>query len=457
MNEQQSRELRPRPLKRASRSLAVLVRTRLWAQILVGMALGVLVGAVVSPRAGFVADQENAEVIGSWLALPGLLFLQLISMIVLPLVFSSIILGLASSESTSDLRKVGLRVAPFFAITTVIACIVGLSVGAIVKPGSFIPDEVRAEAVRAAAVEMAMPEDAPTVERPSLADAPQQIVNLLPASPIEAAVNKAMLQWVLFSLVVGIAVVQMSPKVARPLVDVLGAVQEICMTVIKWAMFIAPAAVFGLIAQITIRIGLEALVAMSAYMGAVILALVIVMAMFLLIAWAMAGLRPLALLSTSREVLLLAFATSSSAAVMPLSIKVAEEKMRIRAAIARFIIPLGATVNMAGTAAYQCVATMFLVQVYNIDLSIGQMAMVVLTAVGASVGAPASPGVGIVILAMILGSVGVPPSGIALIIGVDRLLDMCRTSVNVMGDLVACAVMNKMVTPDPEPAPDGGA
>jgi Na+/H+-dicarboxylate symporter len=454
MNEQQSRELHPRPLKRTSRSLAVLVRTRLWAQILVGMALGVLVGALVSPRAGFVPDQEQAEVIGSWLALPGLLFLQLISMIVLPLVFSSIILGLASSESTSDLRKVGLRVAPFFAITTVFACIVGLSVGALVKPGNFIPEEVRAEAVRAAAVEMAVPADAPPVERPSLAEAPQQIVNLLPASPIEAAVNRAMLQWVLFSLVVGIAVVQMSPKVARPLVDVLGAVQEICMIVIKWAMFIAPAAVFGLIAQITIRIGLEALVAMSAYMGAVILALIIVMMMFLLVAWVMAGVRPLALLSMSREVLLLAFATSSSAAVMPLSIKVAEEKLRVRTAIARFIVPLGATVNMAGTAAYQCVATMFLVQVFNIELSMGQMAMVVLTAVGASVGAPASPGVGIVILAMILGSVGVPPSGIALIIGVDRLLDMCRTSVNVMGDLVACAVMDKMVTPDPEPAPE---
>lgn len=461
MNELQSRELRPRPLKRASRSLGVLVRTRLWAQILVGMALGVIVGGFVSPRAGIISDQEHAEVIGSWLALPGLLFLQLISMIVLPLVFSSIILGLASSESTSELRKVGLRVAPYFAITTVIACVIGLAVGAIVKPGGFIPEEVRAEAVRAAAVEMATPEDAPTVERPSLADAPQQIVNLLPSSPIEAAVNRAMLQWVLFSLVVGIAVVQMSPKVARPLVDVLGAVQEICMIVIKWAMFIAPAAVFGLIAQITVRIGLEALVAMSAYMGAVILALLIVTGMFLLIAWVLAGIRPLALLGMSREVLLLAFATSSSAAVMPLSIKVAEEKLRVRTAIARFIVPLGATVNMAGTAAYQCVATMFLVQVFNIELTIGQMTMVVLTAVGASVGAPASPGVGIVILSMILGSVGVPPSGIALIIGVDRILDMCRTSVNVMGDLVACAVMDKMVTADPEPtpesAPDGAA
>ncbi|TVQ60744.1 MAG: dicarboxylate/amino acid:cation symporter [Phycisphaerales bacterium] len=444
------KDLHPRPLKRLHVTLAVLVRTRLWAQILLGMALGILAGTILSPRAGFIADQATADAIGSWLALPGLLFLKLISMIVLPLVFCSIILGLASSESTSELKKVGLRVAPFFVVTTALACVIGLAVGAAVNPGGFIPEEVRLQARAVALEEARAPTEAPEqIDRPTLADTPQRIVDLLPSSPLEAAVNKAMLQWVLFSLVVGIAVVQMAPKASRPLIEVLGSVQEVCMTVIKWAMFIAPAAVFGLLAQITIRIGIEALLGMSAYVGAVVLALLLLMVMYAMIAWIFARIRPLRFLGASREVLLLAFATSSSAAVMPLSIKVAEEKLGVRAAIARFVVPLGATVNMAGTAAYQCVATMFLVQVFDIELSTGQLAMVVLTAVGASVGAPASPGVGIVVLSMILTSVNVPPAGIALIIGVDRILDMCRTVVNVTGDLVACVVMDRTIGPEP--------
>lgn len=438
------RELHPRSLKRLSATLAVLVRTRLWAQILVGMVLGITVGAILSPRAGLIADQATADIIGNWLALPGLLFLQLISMIVLPLVFCSIVLGLASSDSARELRQVGGRAVPFFLVTTVFACVVGLGAALLLEPGNYLPEELRLEARTAEALTGAdqaggPSEDTALVARPGLGDVPRTLVDLLPASPLEAAANRAMLQWVIFSLVIAVAIVRMAPHVSRPLIDLLGAVQEICMIVIKWAMFIAPAAVFGLLAQITIRIGLEALFGMSAYVGTVLVALAILMLAYTLLAWGLAGLRPLRFLTASREVLLLAFATSSSAAVMPLSIKVAEEKLGVRKAIARFVVPLGATVNMAGTAAYQCVATIFLVQVFGIDLTTGQLALIVLTTVGASIGAPASPGVGIVILAMILTTVGVPASGIALILGVDRILDMCRTAVNVTGDLVACA------------------
>lgn len=439
------RELHPRSLKRLSATLAVLVRTRLWAQIIVGMVLGITVGAVLSPRAGFVPDQATADIIGNWLALPGLLFLQLISMIVLPLVFCSIVLGLASSDSARELRQVGGRAVPFFLITTVFACMVGLGAALLLEPGNYLPEELRLEARAAEGRSDASPpvqlstEEETAVARPGLGEVPRTLVDLLPASPLEAAANRAMLQWVIFSLVIAVAIVRMAPHIARPLIDLLGAIQEICMIVIKWAMFIAPAAVFGLLAQITIRIGLEALLGMSAYVGTVLVALAILLITYTLLAWSLAGLRPLRFLAASREVLLLSFATSSSAAVMPLSIKVAEEKLQVRKAIARFVVPLGATVNMAGTAAYQCVATIFLVQVFGIELTTGQLALIVLTTVGASIGAPASPGVGIVILAMILATVGVPASGIALILGVDRILDMCRTTVNVTGDLVACA------------------
>jgi len=161
---------------------------------------------------------------------------------------------------------------------------------------------------------------------------------------------------------------------------------------------------------------------------------------------------PSAFLRNTRDVLLLAFSTSSSAAVMPLSIRTAEDKLKVRPSISQFVIPLGATINMNGTALYQAVATVFLAQVYGIDLSMGSMALVVAMAVGASIGSPATPGVGIVILAMVLQTVGVPPAGIALIMGVDRILDMCRTAINVTGDLLTCRIMERLA---PDQAPRG--
>jgi Na+/H+-dicarboxylate symporter len=202
-------------------------------------------------------------------------------------------------------------------------------------------------------------------------------------------------------------------------------------------MLLAPYAVFGLMAQLTSRTGWQTLIGLSVYVLTVVLGLALLLAAYLLFLRIAAGERPLQFLGKARELMLLAFSTSSSAAVMPLSMKTAIEKFDVRESVARFVIPLGATVNMNGTALYQSVAAVFLAQVYQVDLGIGALVLIVMTAVGASIGSPATPGVGIVILAGILTSIGVPPSGVALIIGVDRLLDMSRTSINVSGDLVA--------------------
>ena len=165
----------------------------------------------------------------------------------------------------------------------------------------------------------------------------------------------------------------------------------------------------------------------------------------MLIVYAVSRKGPVRFIQSIKDVLLLAFSTSSSAAVMPLSIKTAEEKMGVRPSISQFVIPLGATINMNGTALYQSIAAVFLAQVFGIDLSFGQLLLIMVTVVGASIGTPSTPGVGIVILALILNSVGIPTSGIALIIGVDRILDMSRTAVNVTGDLVTCVVMDRWV------------
>jgi Na+/H+-dicarboxylate symporter len=210
-------------------------------------------------------------------------------------------------------------------------------------------------------------------------------------------------------------------------------------------MHIAPFAVFGLLAQITIKVGLDALLGMAVYVGTVILGLLLMILVYLIIVSLIARHNPLHFLSAVREVQLLAFSTSSSAAVMPLSMQTAEDKLGVRPSISQFLIPLGASINMDGTALYQAAATVFLAQVYNVELGLSSLLLILVTTVGASIGSPATPGVGIVILAMVLSSVGIPASGVALIIGVDRILDMSRTAVNVTGDLTACLVMDRWV------------
>ncbi|WP_405416825.1 dicarboxylate/amino acid:cation symporter [Marinobacter flavimaris] len=209
-------------------------------------------------------------------------------------------------------------------------------------------------------------------------------------------------------------------------------------------------------AQLTTTLGFRAMLGMASYVATVIAGLLVLLGVYMLILKLLAGQSPVRFLKDTRDVLLLAFSTSSSAAVMPLSIRTAEDKLGVRPSVSQFVIPLGATINMNGTALYQAVATIFLAQVYGIDLSMGSMALVVAMAVGASIGSPATPGVGIVILAMVLQTVGIPPSGIALIMGVDRILDMCRTAINVTGDLVTCRLMENLAGKrlPPEPVPE---
>jgi Na+/H+-dicarboxylate symporter len=187
------------------------------------------------------------------------------------------------------------------------------------------------------------------------------------------------------------------------------------------------------------------LVGMAAYVGTVLLGLLLLFLVYLVVLYAAVRQRPLGFVRSVREVLLLAFSTSSSAAVMPLSIKATEEKLGVRPSISQFVIPLGATINMNGTALYQGVAAIFLAQVFGVDIGVGGLLLITVTAVGASIGTPATPGVGIIILAMVLGTVGVPAAGIALIMGVDRILDMSRTAINVSGDIVASVLMDRWV------------
>ena len=442
MNAQSSNNnfLYPRPLKYLSEYLSALTRGRLWLQVLIGMFLGISVGILLGPAVGWV-DPGLANIIGNWLALPGQLFLTLIQMIVIPLVFASVIRGLSASENLEQLRTMGIRVVIYFVLTTAVAILIGMAVALIIKPGSFIDSQLIQSTLGSGTI---IPQA--VVTQPGWDELPKKLITILPSNPLTSMVEGQMLQVVLFAVIIGVALVLMAPKQAKPILDLMASLQEVCMTVVRWAMLLAPYAVFGLLAQLTTKIGLNSLLGMAVYVATVLLGLFILMLGYLLILFIFTKQSPLYFLKSSREVLLLAFSTSSSAAVMPLSIKTVEEKMKVRASISQFVIPLGATINMNGTALYQGVAAIFLAQVFGVDISVGGMLLIVLTAVGASIGSPATPGVGIVILALVLDSVGIPTAGIALIMGVDRILDMCRTAVNVYGDITACVLMDRWVS-----------
>lgn len=431
-----------RPLTGLAGKLNRLVEGRLWLKVIIGMVLGIVTGILLGPGVGLV-EPATSHTIVSWLALPGQIFLVLVQMIVVPLVFASIVRGLASS-GTGELKSLGIGGGVFFLVTTVIATAIGLALALAIDPGAWIDvGQLRASLGTAATAPVA---NAAVLD---LTNVPALLISLLPANPLDAMAQGQMLQVILFAAIVGVALVTMPRDKAAPLFDLLGSLLEVCMTVVSWAMRLAPLAVFGLMSRLVATIGFGVLAGMAVYVGTVLLGLLLLITLYLALVAGVARRSPLAFLTATRELLLLAFSTSSSAAVMPLSIQTAEKKLGVREGIARLLVPLGATVNMNGTALYQGVATVFLATAFGIALDPGALLFVVAMAVVAAIGSPGTPGAGIVILAAVLEGVGIPAAGIALILGVDRLLDMARTAVNVAGDMTACVVLDRMLGREP--------
>jgi Na+/H+-dicarboxylate symporter len=432
-----------RSLLHLTGKLRVLIRQRLWLQVLIGMFLGIGVGVSIGPTAGLM-DPYTAVLVGNWLALPGKLFLLAIQFVVVPLVVASVIRGIAAPEADMSLKQLGGWTVGFFLSTTLVAVAIGLAVALILAPGRYIEGHAL-DAVMStqdspeAEAPAAMPSGA---QLPKAEEIPDFITSLFPRDPLTTFISGNMLQIVLTAVIIGIALVTTPSEQRKPLLDLLSSIQAACMVIVGWVLRFAPIAVFGLLAHITARIGLSALLGTGVYVATVLLGLLILFLTYLAIA-VFVGRRNLrSFLGDIREVALLAFSTSSSAAVMPLSLSTAEHKLKVRPSVARFVVPLGTTINMGGTALYQGVATLFLAQVFQVDIGVFGMLLIVVMATGAAIGSPGTPGVGIVILATILNSVGIPAAGIAIILGVDRLLDMCRTVVNVTGDLVACVTID---------------
>lgn len=409
---------------------------KLWFQVILGMILGVCFGLLLSPSAFALVDSATAFKIAPWIALIGNIFLALIKMIVIPLVLSSIILGITSAKSVEALRKMGLIIVPYYISSTLFAVTLGIIITNFINPGSYVSKDIINQITVA---NIQVEKETQNISIPDL------IVDLIPVSIAKAELSGNILAFVILAIFAGVALLNLKDEESKPLIDLAKSLQAFSMKIVEWAMKLAPYAVFGLICSITIKIGFDAISSMFMYVFTVLFGLFLVLCFYLSIVYLVSKMKPMEFLEKIKEVQLMAFSTSSSAAVMPLSIKTAEEKLNIPPSISKFVIPLGSTINMDGTAIYQACAAIFLAQVFAIELSFFELFILALTTVGASIGTPSTPGVGIVVLATILQSIGVPIEGIALILGVDRILDMCRTTINVTGDLTANLVMKRLV------------
>ena len=423
-------------LKSLNHYLRKLVENRLWLKVIIALFLGVGVGLLLSPQNGWIT-KSTADALGNWLALPGMLFLKLVQMIMIPLIVASIITGIASNDK-ENLKRLGGSVFLYFISTTIISVTIGTILALLFRPGKYLHQQAEVDHANTLAG---------TAESSELSfglnDIPNAITNLLPENPLASMVTGEMLSIVIFTIIIGVAVLSLTDNFLKPVKLLLGAIQEICMTVVKWAMLLVPVAVFGLMAQLTSSVGLNSLAGLGFYVLVVLIGLLILVSIYLVLVSILGRSNPFKFLRKITDVQLLAFSTTSSAAVMPLSLKTAEEELKVDASISNFIIPIGTTVNMDGTALYQTITTLFIAQAYGLEMGLLNVIVIVITIVAASIGTPAIPGGGVVILASVLSSVGIPAEGIIIIIGVERLLGMFRSAVNVTGDLTACMVFNR--------------
>lgn len=393
---------------------------KLSTKIILSLILGAVVGIFMNVYTGNIFpyfDQYFFSPLGS-------IFLNLIKMLVVPLVFFSLVIGVTGLGDPKQLGRIGIKAISYFLVTTAIAIVIGIGLSYIFQPGKvseFNLDNVTYEAN----------------EAPPVMDT---LLNIIPTNPIQAFAEGNMLQIITFSVFVGLALTVLGDRV-KGVTRIFEQGNEIMMYLVGLVMKFAPYGTFGLIASAIGKQGFDAMKAMGVYMFVVLFALLIhaVVTYGGTIGF-IAKRSPVQFFKEFFPAMTVAFSTSSSSATLPVSMDIAQKKLGVPKSISSFVQPLGATINMDGTAIMQGVATIFIAQVVGADLTLGQLVTVVLTAVLASVGTAAVPGVGLVMLAMVLQSVSLPVEGIALIIGIDRLLDMARTAINSTGD-AACAVM----------------
>ncbi|MEZ4434342.1 MAG: dicarboxylate/amino acid:cation symporter [bacterium] len=378
------------------------------------------------------------DTIIAWLSPIGDLFMRLIKFVIVPLVFSSLLVGVASLGDVRKLGRMGGKTLGLYLCTTAIAVTIGLLCAHIIQPGDFI-----GAADRAALVAQFSGDAGSKAE--AAAEAPSTIENLLaiiPDNPMESLSSGNMLQIIFFAVFLGVALTMLGEGEGKPVVRFFDRIQQAMIVIIHIVMAIAPFGVAALVAEVVGTSGFSVLGALVVYGGAVLAGLAIHAGLvYGGLVKVLAKMPWLTFMRAIRPAQLIAFSTSSSSAALPVSMECAEENLGVSNSVSSFVLPLGSTVNMDGTALYQGVAAIFIAQVFQMDLTIGDQLSIVLAATLASVGAAGVPGAGMVTLAMVLTASGIPQVGLALILGMDRLLDMFRTAVNVTGDLAVTSVM----------------
>lgn len=412
-------------------SLQTQNRHVLTIRILVGMLIGFLCGLAIHLGAKGLEEDHGLAVFMQGYLVDGLLyavgqiFLASLQMLVVPLVFVSLVCGTAALDDIRRLGRVGLKTVAFYLCTTALAISLALTAAVILQPGSgFDPGDKD--------FTFEVQQAQPLVE---------VIIAIFPLNPIDAMADGKMLQIIVFAILFGIALA-LSGESGRRLLDLFRDLNEVIMKLVMLVMWIAPFGVFALIARTFAAEGYEAFGYLLKYF-LVVLGVLLVhgLVVYPVILRVLGGLNPLLFLRKMLGVQIFAFSTASSNATIPVTLDTVEKKLGVAKRVGSFTVPLGATINMDGTAIMQGVATVFIAQAYGIDIALTGYLMVILTATLASVGTAGVPGVGLIMLAMVLNQVGLPVEGIGIILGVDRLLDMVRTAVNVTGDgVVSCLV-----------------
>ncbi len=391
------------------------------------LSVKILISLILAIIAGLIAGAENLPWIKLWIAPIGTMFINLIKMMIVPVVMASIIVGAASLGDTRKLGRIGVKVMAFYLITTAIAMIIGLGVAGVVHPGDGI--SIAAEAAKTDV------KAAPTIM--------EVIVNMVPANPLKAMTNVDMLPIIVFSLIIGIGITHVGQK-ALPLQNVFEALAEVSYKIITLIMELAPYGVFALLLPVVAANGPKVLLPLlSVIIAAFVASIIHAVITYASVIQVVGKMSPIKFFKGMAEAMMIAFTTCSSAGTLPVNMKNCQEKLGVSKEVSSFVLPLGATINMDGTAIYMSVCTLFIANVYGVDLTAAQMLIVVLTGTLASIGTAGVPGAGMIMLAMVLQAVNLPLEGIALVAGIDRVLDMCRTTLNITGDAAAAVVINK--------------
>lgn len=434
-------------------------------RILIGLGVGVAAGVGVNAAVG--GDHPAVEFTIANITEPvGTLFLRLLLMVVVPLVFSSLVVGVAAVGDVRRLGRVGIKTLGYTIVVSAISVVIGLGLARAIEPGKRV-DPVTAEGLKSRYGEDASKRVAAHKSQkasgPSEAPLMQAVKMIVPSNPVAAAAGETpnMLHLMLFALIVGVASTLVSPKIAQPFLDTVQSLYEICAKIVDIVMKLGPYAVACLLFTNTARFGLDLLGALGWFVFTVLAGLLIHMVgVYSLSVALLARMSPLDFFRRVKTAMLTAFSTSSSNATLPTALRVAEENLGIPKQVSGFVLTVGATANQNGTALYEGVTVLFLAQLAGVDLSFGQQLMVVYLAILGGVGTAGVPSGSIPFIIAVLATIGVNPALIAVILGVDRILDMCRTTVNVTGDICAAAYVARSEgfslskdEPAPKPAP----